>query len=277
MKKMLKIGSSLAMIVLVVTIFSSCKKEKTLPVAGFTYAPTTVVAGVDVTFTNTTTDGVTYAWNFGDSNTSTDKDPVHLFVLPGDYTVTLTATNGDGINEISKVITVAVHPNVFTIDGTSYEIPVDKFVYEYLNSQVTPPTKHWRVQGIVFPTAVTGKTTLVKLLPNLGLHSLEGTYTFGGDGISAAIPSTVDKFSYGITESYAGMTFTKVDFGKAGVAAVLKFTKLNETIWKIQLTGGKLVSGGYPNGLSAGWFADVPAKEYDFTIDYVGTITPAAK
>jgi len=34
-----------------------------------------------------------YLWDFGDGNTSTDMSPVHQYALPGNYTVTLTASN----------------------------------------------------------------------------------------------------------------------------------------------------------------------------------------
>lgn len=37
------------------------------------------------------TDGVTYAWNFGDGTTSAEANPSHVYVKPGRYTVTLTA------------------------------------------------------------------------------------------------------------------------------------------------------------------------------------------
>ncbi|MBK8567941.1 MAG: PKD domain-containing protein [Saprospiraceae bacterium] len=37
-----------------------------------------------------------YAWDFGDGNTSTEQNPVHLYAQPGTYTTTLTTTNADG-------------------------------------------------------------------------------------------------------------------------------------------------------------------------------------
>lgn len=41
--------------------------------------------------------GITsYAWNFGDGSTSTSRNPVHTYALPGDYEVTLTVESSGG-------------------------------------------------------------------------------------------------------------------------------------------------------------------------------------
>ncbi len=63
-------------------------------------------AGVnkEVTFTNTSTGTVTsWLWDFGDSTTSTEKNPKHTFTNAGTYTVRLTATgpSGSRFKEIS--------------------------------------------------------------------------------------------------------------------------------------------------------------------------------
>ena len=80
------------------TFFSSCKKEnKPEPITGealFSY----VADGKTVTFTNesTVSGTVTYLWDFGDDQTSTEKDPVHTYEFKGEYTVTLTVTDEQG-------------------------------------------------------------------------------------------------------------------------------------------------------------------------------------
>jgi PKD repeat protein len=60
--------------------------------ASFTYAPQDPIAGQDIAFTDLTTGGATsWAWNFGDSTTSTAQNPIRRFTKAGTYHVVLTA------------------------------------------------------------------------------------------------------------------------------------------------------------------------------------------
>lgn len=62
------------------------------PVANFTHS----INGNEVTFTNTSTDATSYAWDFGDTiGTSTDTDPVYTFASTGTFNVELTSTNAE--------------------------------------------------------------------------------------------------------------------------------------------------------------------------------------
>lgn len=67
-----------------------------LPTANFSYVPTVPVANIPTTFTNLSTNAVRYMWDFGDSNTSTEVNPVHQYNKTGMYKVCLTAYNIDG-------------------------------------------------------------------------------------------------------------------------------------------------------------------------------------
>src|SRR5690606_28450429 len=44
-------------------------------------------------FTNTTTDAVSYLWDFGDGTTSQEVNPAHIYAAEGNYQVKLTAIN----------------------------------------------------------------------------------------------------------------------------------------------------------------------------------------
>lgn len=66
------------------------------------------VAGLTTTFTNTSTGGTTYDWDFGDGNTSTIADPVHIYAFDGVYTVTLVVGNGTCPNDtIIQTVTIS--------------------------------------------------------------------------------------------------------------------------------------------------------------------------
>lgn len=60
-----------------------------LPTADFSATANGLLAN----FTNTSMNADQYFWSFGDSNTSTEANPIHSYPADGDYQVTLTAIN----------------------------------------------------------------------------------------------------------------------------------------------------------------------------------------
>lgn len=51
-------------------------------------------------------DPLTWAWDFGDTNTSTEADPEHIYTAPGDYVAWLTVSDGELEVTESLLITV---------------------------------------------------------------------------------------------------------------------------------------------------------------------------
>jgi uncharacterized repeat protein (TIGR01451 family) len=85
--------------------------EPMAPQADFLASPTLGFAPLTVTFTDQSSHSpTTWLWHFGDGSTSTEQNPTHTFTLPGIYTVTLTASNLQGIDTIVKhnIITVII-------------------------------------------------------------------------------------------------------------------------------------------------------------------------
>lgn len=88
------------------------------PVADFTYV-VEEATGLKVTFTNTSVNGVSYAWSFGVTGaTSTVESPEYTYTASGAYVVTLIATNVDGATATkSKTIPLVAIPQNVLLNG----------------------------------------------------------------------------------------------------------------------------------------------------------------
>ncbi len=100
-----------------------------VPVANFTANVTSGTAPLAVQFTDTSTGSpTTWAWDFGDTTTSTEQHPVHTYTAAGTYSVNLTVTNAGGSDSLVKAdsITVtAAAPLVTDPAATPAVIPTD--------------------------------------------------------------------------------------------------------------------------------------------------------
>ena len=81
-------------ILLLIFLITACSSPRSV----FTIGPKENVAPATVTFHNLSTKANDYLWDFGDGNTSKDKDPVHKYVLSGKYQVKLKAINDNKIS-----------------------------------------------------------------------------------------------------------------------------------------------------------------------------------
>ncbi|MDX1284138.1 MAG: PKD domain-containing protein, partial [Draconibacterium sp.] len=80
------------------------------PVADFTAEPTDAFVGDQVQFTDLSSNSPTsWLWDFGDGNGSTLQNPVHSYSAASTYTVSLTATNAHGDDEITKTGFITVN------------------------------------------------------------------------------------------------------------------------------------------------------------------------
>jgi PKD repeat protein len=75
----------------------------------FSADPTSGPSPLTVQFTDETAvapDG--WLWDFGDGETSTEQNPIHIYAAPGTYDVTLTATRSGDDNECTTTITAYI-------------------------------------------------------------------------------------------------------------------------------------------------------------------------
>jgi PKD repeat protein len=97
-----------------------------LPQADFSYSEPGV-AYTEHRFYNNSINAIEYIWDFGDGSTSTEENPTHTYLTPGNYTLTLYVSSAEGCRDTlvrESLIEVAVgegaakFPNVFIWNGT---------------------------------------------------------------------------------------------------------------------------------------------------------------
>ena len=96
--------------------------EETPPTAAFSHSPSHPVANDTVTFNATASydpDGyiTTYSWDFDDGNITAVSNPIviHSYLDYGNYTVTLTVTDNDGLTDVYSEIVEVVDPAILRV------------------------------------------------------------------------------------------------------------------------------------------------------------------
>ena len=171
-------------------VFTACKKkdEHPAPSACFTVDK---VESTDLShtfnFTNCSGNYSTSSWDFGDGHSSSDENPSHHFTNVGIYTVTLTASNSDGVTST----------NTRTITLGHYTLT--KIIYNKLNPAVNFP-KHaflakYASSSMVYNNdAAVNNTSQIPFTVNLADNPLYDNHY---------------SFTYGFTENdFAGHTYT---------------------------------------------------------------------
>jgi PKD repeat protein len=165
------------------TVTHDIEVSALIPTANFDYSPATPDVGDTVTFTDKSTAADpatigTWAWNFGDGNTSAVQNPTHSYTTMGTYTVSLTVT--DNNEETSNAYTeqIVVGPPVM--------------MYSYPNPTSNAATIVYRV-----PEGATE--------PVLRIYNITGALVFEQELIVDASPYTWDLNSTGGTAQPNGL------------------------------------------------------------------------
>ncbi|WP_148705478.1 PKD domain-containing protein [Methanosarcina siciliae] len=128
---------NLAVVILEIT-------EVTTSEADFTVDKTSGIAPLTVQFSDTSTGTPSaWSWDFGDGETSTDRNPSHIYDSEGSYTVTLTVSNSLGNDTETKTgyIDVAGTSVSFTTDTTVGTFPL---TVQFTGQSTGSPTAwHW--------------------------------------------------------------------------------------------------------------------------------------
>jgi parallel beta-helix repeat protein len=163
-----------------------------IPVANFWGYPVSGNAPLNVTFRDNTAGSATaWNWSFGDGTYSTEKNPVHTYSAPGNYTVKLTASNEAGSNTKTK-------SNYIKVTGTASPAPVASFSSNVTSGSLplnvlftdtstgTPTSWSWSFGDGTYSTTKSPVHT----------YSSAGNYTVTLTASNAAGSNTVTKSNY---------------------------------------------------------------------------------
>jgi PKD repeat protein len=94
------------------TVFNASSTDAYIAVVSVDHLPSSefsfLVDGFSVQFTDTSTGNIlAWEWDFGDGNSSTDPDPLHVYAAAGVYTVRLTTTNAGGSDTFEATVNIA--------------------------------------------------------------------------------------------------------------------------------------------------------------------------
>lgn len=194
MRNMKQLLFLLSVAVVTTIAVSSCKKDDPEPMAEEPRARFTPNQDPNnpfsFTFVNESINAETYAWEFGDGNTSTQESPSHTYSAEGDYTVELTATGPGGVHSSTASVSV-VDP-----DKELKKLTGD-------NSKVWKLSRN--VDGMEFPLQV-GPADRSQIWWAYGLNDpigsrpclMEEEYTFSFDGNFSYDPKGLVFADYGI-------------------------------------------------------------------------------
>ena len=175
----------------------------------------------NVNFTSINSSGniTTYAWNFGDSNTSAQADPSHTFSAVTTYVVQLdvTATNGCQNNKIDSL-------TIYQQPAANFSLPATSPICTNQNYTFTNTSTYDTASGIVWQWNVNG--TDVSAAQNLTYSissaspqqvtltaSIPGCSTQSIQMLNTVLPGPPISFSVGTGCQESPLTFTNTSSG----------------------------------------------------------------
>lgn len=146
----------------------------THPVVDFSASPTTQCAIQPIQFTDLSAPADQWLWNFGDGTTSTAQNPRHTYLVPGTYTVTLTATNNGcpGTTVKTNYITILPPVSKFSFAANCS----NRIQFNFTDQSTLPVTWLWDF-GDGSPTS--NLQNPVHNFPSLGTYTVTLTVTNG--------------------------------------------------------------------------------------------------
>jgi PKD repeat protein len=98
------------------------------PTPEFSATPTSGLAPLTVQFTDQSSGSIdSWSWNFGDNTPDSDvQSPAHTYLLPGQYTVSLTVMGPGGTSTRTRSAYIEARPSPGDLDGDN-DVDLDDF------------------------------------------------------------------------------------------------------------------------------------------------------
>ncbi len=139
------LGKTLAWVFILLLSCAFCDAIQASPSASFTANQTTGCAPLNVQFTSTSSNAVSYYWDLGNGNSSTLANPSNLYTTPGNYTVKLVAYDASGNADTAlyvNFITVVPKPSASFHSNITTSCP-DNNVFSFTNTSTGAATYLW--------------------------------------------------------------------------------------------------------------------------------------
>lgn len=264
---------------------ANSKADEIFPEANFSYASSSDDFKI-INFSNLSNEAATFAWDFGDGNTSTDQNPSFTFDSgEGTYPVTLTASDGNGIAESVTIDVLVVEGPFQPIilepgfeDGTLPNGAGGDGRDSWRNNdlggviQITGSPVTFGDQGAKLPVPAGDRIGYQEIVvePDTN-YDLAFWYTMFSGSADPSITVSI----LGVTQN--GGTFASLEEVAAGTVASITVTNDEDPDTYVQ---AKLSFNSGENNTIAIFFTngEVEARLDDFTIDIgtEGAIPPSA-
>lgn len=212
----------LTLLLFVIFLGTSCSDEIDRPVFPLSATIFHSVKEKQVAFTALTHSAVSWSWDFGDGNTSAERNPVHVYEVGGYYKAVLTASDDAGNTATSEV--------KLAIELTPYALLTGDWTEENYKGKTWKLNSNHSEKDILANSDAT-LSLFDEDIPFLPAGTL-GLYLGLGEAYN-------DEFTFSFDGSYTQDTKDGSAFG--GIVYAMVMQQLGQT--KITKTGGKAVFG----------------------------------
>ncbi|HHM20905.1 MAG TPA: PKD domain-containing protein, partial [Bacteroidetes bacterium] len=185
------------------------------PQAGFSSA---FLGNNTFQFDNSSTNAISYLWDFGDGNTSTTANPQHTYMQGGLYQVTLTAINACGEMSTTQTVDVQSLPQAgFTVSEDTGCAPFS--VQFFNNSSANAESVEWHFPGGNPPFSISDAPQVVYGQPGQYEVILIAINPEGADTLTVADAITVlglPDANFNATVNGQDVEFANLSIGASG-------------------------------------------------------------